>query len=289
MQLARKHKHVLLPGYTHTQVAMPSSFGLWFSAYAELLIDDLSHLKAALEIADQNPLGSAAGYGTSFPVDREMTSRELNFSELKYNVVAAQLGRGRVEKSTAIALAALGSTWSKLCQDICLYISQNFDFISFPQELTTGSSIMPHKKNPDLFELLRAKGNILQLLPQNMGSVTQNLPSGYHRDLQLLKGPLIEGIETVKECLDILLFALPQIQVKTNILQDPCYAYIFSVDTLNELVIQGIPFREAYRQMGEAIDAGTYTPKTDVKHTHLGSLGNLGLDRIQKKMEKRLG
>lgn len=288
LDLAQKHANTLLPGYTHMQVAMPSSFGLWFSAYAELLIDDLSLLNAALEVTDQNPLGSAAGYGSSFPIDRDLTTELLGFGEMKVNVVAAQLGRGRVERTSSTALAALGSTWSKLSHDICQYLSQNYAFISFPDSLTTGSSIMPHKKNPDLFELLRAKGNALQQLPFLMGSLTQNLSSGYHRDLQLLKGPLLEGISSCQDSLDILLFALPQIEVNSAILADERYRYLFSVDTLNEMVKKGIPFREAYQQMGQAIADGTYTPKTDLEHSHVGSLGQLALDRIREKMAKRM-
>lgn len=288
LDLAQKHANTLLPGYTHMQVAMPSSFGLWFSAYAELLIDDLSLLNAALEVTDQNPLGSAAGYGSSFPIDRDLTTELLGFGEMKVNVVAAQLGRGRVERTSSTALAALGSTWSKLSHDICQYLSQNYAFISFPDSLTTGSSIMPHKKNPDLFELLRAKGNALQQLPFLMGSLTQNLSSGYHRDLQLLKGPLLEGISSCQDSLDILLFALPQIEVNSAILADERYRYLFSVDTLNEMVKKGIPFREAYQQMGQAIADGTYAPKTDLEHSHVGSLGQLALDRIREKMAKRM-
>lgn len=288
LDLAEKHADTLLPGYTHMQVAMPSSFGLWFSAYAELLVDDLSLLNAALEVNNQNPLGSAAGYGSSFPIDRDLTTKLLGFAEMKVNVVAAQLGRGRVERTTATALAALGSTWSKLSHDICQYLSQNYAFISFPESLTTGSSIMPHKKNPDLFELLRAKGNALQQLPVLMGSLTQNLSSGYHRDLQLLKGPLLEGVNSCLASLDMLLFALPQIQVNSNILADERYRYLFSVDTLNEMVKNGVPFREAYQQMGQAIAEDTYSPKTDVEHSHVGSLGQLALDRIREKMAKRM-
>lgn len=285
--LAEQHAQSLLPGYTHMQVAMPSSFGLWFSAYAELLIDDTTLINAALEITDQNPLGSAAGYGSSFPIDRKQTTELLGFSTLKYNVVAAQLGRGRVERSTATALSQLGSTWAKLCQDICLYLSQDLDFISFPESLTTGSSIMPHKKNPDVFELLRAKGNSLQQLPLLLGSITQNLSSGYHRDLQLLKGPLIQGLLEAQECLDILLHALPQIQVKEDLLKAEKYRFIFSVDTLNELVKNGVSFREAYQQMGQSIAEGRYEPKTDIDHQHLGSLGQLGLEEIRLKMKEK--
>ncbi|PQJ16490.1 argininosuccinate lyase [Aureicoccus marinus] len=287
LELSEQHAQSLLPGYTHMQVAMPSSFGLWFSAYAELLIDDTTMINAALDITDQNPLGSAAGYGSSFPIDRMRTTELLGFSTLKYNVVAAQLGRGRVERSTATALSQLGSTWAKLCQDICLYLSQDLDFISFPESLTTGSSIMPHKKNPDVFELLRAKGNSLQQLPLLLGSITQNLSSGYHRDLQLLKGPLIQGLLESRECLDILLYALPQIQVKEDLLKAEKYRFIFSVDTLNELVKNGVSFREAYQQMGQSIAEGRYQPKNGIDHQHLGSLGQLALEEIRLKMKEK--
>jgi argininosuccinate lyase len=287
LELSEQHAQSLLPGYTHMQVAMPSSFGLWFSAYAELLIDDTTMINAALDITDQNPLGSAAGYGSSFPIDRMRTTELLGFSTLKYNVVAAQLGRGRVERSTATALSQLGSTWAKLCQDICLYLSQDLDFISFPESLTTGISIMPHKKNPDVFELLRAKGNSLQQLPLLLGSITQNLSSGYHRDLQLLKGPLIQGLLESRECLDILLYALPQIQVKEDLLKAEKYRFIFSVDTLNELVKNGVSFREAYQQMGQSIAEGRYQPKNGIDHQHLGSLGQLALEEIRLKMKEK--
>jgi argininosuccinate lyase len=286
LQLAETHKQVLLPGYTHLQIAMPSSFGLWFSAYAESLIDDLYFLEAAYKIADQNPLGSAAGYGSSFPIDRELTTRDMGFSTLKYNVVAAQMGRGKVEKATAMGLSALGHTLSKMAMDVCLYMSQNFDFISFPNELTTGSSIMPHKKNPDVFELIRAKCNRIQAVPMELTLITNNLPSGYHRDLQLVKAALIPALSDLKACLELMHFSLEQIQVNPNILEDPKYDYLFSVDTLNELVQQGMPFRDAYKKMGQDIEAGNYSPKRDIEHTHLGSLGNLGLDGIRKKMEE---
>lgn len=286
MDLAEEHKAVLLPGYTHLQIAMPSSFGLWFSAYAESLIDDLYFIDAAYKVADQNPLGSAAGYGSSFPIDREYTTTEMGFETLKYNVVAAQMSRGKVEKATAFGMASIGATLSKMAMDICLYMSQNFDFISFPDELTTGSSIMPHKKNPDVFELVRAKCNKLQAVPTQLTMITNNLPSGYHRDLQLLKEVIVPAIQDMKACLEILTFSLKEIRVNKNILKDPKYDYLFSVDTLNELVQNGVPFRDAYKKMGMEINAGTFTPKRDIEHTHEGSLGNLCLKEIREKMKK---
>jgi argininosuccinate lyase len=284
LNLADKHKRTLLPGYTHLQIAMPSSFGLWFSAYAESLIDDLYFIDAAYKVADQNPLGSAAGYGSSFPIDRSFTTKEMGFETLKYNVVAAQMGRGKVEKATAFGMSSIAATLSKMAMDICLYMSQNFDFISFPDELTTGSSIMPHKKNPDVFELIRAKCNKLQAVPNQLTLIINNLPSGYHRDLQLVKEIIVPAIQDMKACLEILTFSLKEIRVNENILDDPKYDYLFSVDTLNELVQNGMPFRDAYKQMGKEIQSGTFTPKRNIKHTHEGSLGNLCLAEIRKKM-----
>ncbi len=286
LDLAEKHKEVLLPGYTHLQIAMPSSFGLWFSAYAESLIDDLYFVEAALKVADQNPLGSAAGYGSSFPIDRTFTTEEMGFEALKYNVVAAQMGRGKVEKATAFGMASLASTLSKLAMDVCLYMSQNFDFISFPDELTTGSSIMPHKKNPDVFELVRAKCNKLQAVPNQLTLVINNLPSGYHRDLQLVKEIIVPAIQDMKACLEILTFSLKEIRVNQNIIDDAKYDYLFSVDTLNELVQQGMPFRDAYKKMGQEIQKGTFKPKRAISHSHKGSLGNLCLDEIKGKLDK---
>jgi argininosuccinate lyase len=264
---------------------MPSSFGLWFSAYAESLIDDLYFLNAAYKVADQNPLGSAAGYGSSFPIDRTFTTSEMEFSTQKYNVVAAQMSRGKAEKSTAFGLSSIAATLSKFAMDITLYMSQNFDFISFPDELTTGSSIMPHKKNPDVFELIRAKCNKIQAIPNQLILITNNLPSGYHRDLQLVKEIIIPAIQEMKACLEILTFSLKEIKIKNDILQDPKYDYLFSVDTLNEMVKNGMPFRDAYKTMGKAIENGNFKPKKDINHTHEGSLGNLCLDDIQKKMD----
>ncbi|MDB4715250.1 argininosuccinate lyase [Flavobacteriaceae bacterium] len=284
MSLAEQHKNELIPGYTHLQVAMPSSFGMWFSAYAESLIDDVQFLNTAFSLVDQNPLGSAAGYGSSFPIDREYTTEALNFGTLKYNSVAAQMSRGKVEKTTAVALSMVGSTLSKFAMDVCLYMGQDFNFVSFPDDLTTGSSIMPHKKNPDIFELIRGKCNALQALPTQLTLLTTNLPSGYHRELQLAKGPIIDGIQELKACLDMLLFSLPKIEVSKNITDQSKYDYLFSVDTLNAKVQDGMPFRDAYRELGNAIENGDYDPNRSVEHTHLGSIGNLGLAQIREKM-----
>ncbi|MGB5204231.1 MAG: argininosuccinate lyase [Eudoraea sp.] len=285
IELAEKYKEVLLPGYTHFQIAMPSSFGLWFSAYAESLIDDLYFIDSAFKIADQNPLGSAAGYGSSFPIDRSYTTTEMGFADLKYNVVAAQMGRGKVEKATAFGISGIAGTLSKLAMDICLYMSQNFNFISFPDALTTGSSIMPHKKNPDVFELIRAKCNSLQAIPNHITLITTNLPSGYHRDLQMVKGLIIPAIQEIKSCLEMMTFSLKDVKVNSDILDDPKYDYLFSVDTLNQLALSGMPFRDAYKQIGAEIEAGSFKPKKQLKHTHEGSLGNLCLDKIQDKMK----
>jgi len=283
---AQEHKDVMLPGYTHLQIAMPSSFGLWFSAYAESLIDDLYFIEAAYKVADQNPLGSAAGYGSSFAINRTFTTKEMGFSTMKYNVVAAQMSRGKAEKATAYGIANISATLSKMAMDICLYMSQNFNFISFPDELTTGSSIMPHKKNPDVFELVRGKCNKLQSIPNQLTLIINNLPSGYHRDLQLVKEIIVPAIQDMKACLEILTFSLKEIKVNENILEDPKYDYLFSVDTLNELVQKGMPFRDAYKKMGKEINEGTFTPKRDIQHTHEGSLGNLCLKEINDKMKR---
>ena len=285
LSLAEKHQNELMPGYTHLQVAMPSSFGLWFSAYAESLIDDLYFWQSAYKIADQNPLGSAAGYGSAFPIDRDFTTKALDFSQLKINSVAAQMSRGKLEKSTAMALSAIGSTLAKFSMDVCLYMGQDFNFISFPDNLTTGSSIMPHKKNPDLFELVRGKCNSVQALPNQLALLTTNLPSGYHRELQLAKGPIIEAIQEIKGCLEILLFSLPTIQVAKDSTAQKKYDYLFSVDTLNQEVLGGKPFRDAYRDLGNAIEKGEYQPNREVKHTHLGSIGNLDLEQIREKIK----
>ncbi len=288
LDLAEKHKNVLLPGYTHLQIAMPSSFGLWFSAYAESLVDDLYFVQAAHKVANQNPLGSAAGYGSSFPIDRTFTTSEMGFDTLKYNVVAAQMGRGKVEKAAAFGISSVAATLSKMAMDICLYMSQNFNFISFPNELTTGSSIMPHKKNPDVFELIRAKCNKIQSVPNQLTLIMNNLPSGYHRDLQLVKEVIVPALQDMQACLELMTFSLREIKVNPAILEDPKYDYLFSVDTLNELVKSGMPFRDAYKTMGKAIENGNFKPKRDIEHTHEGSLGNLCLEEIRLKMEKAL-
>ena len=288
MGLSERYKEVLLPGYTHLQVAMPSSFGLWFGAYAESLVDDVYMLNAAYRIADQNPLGSAAGYGSSFPIDRMTTTREMGFSKLKVNSVAAQMGRGKLEKSAAFAMASVAGTLSKLSMDICLYMSQNFSFVSFPDELTTGSSIMPHKKNPDVFELIRAKCNRLQALPNELILIQNNLPSGYQRDLQLLKECFVPAVSMLKSCLDMADFMLENIRVSENLLDDPRYKYVFSVEQVNRLVLSGMPFRDAYKKVGQQIQQGTFVPDKTVEHTHIGSLGNLRNDLIREKMDQAM-
>ena len=287
MGLANTHKDVLLPGYTHLQVAMQSSFGLWFSAYAESLVDDVVLLNAAYSICDQNPLGSAAGYGSSFPIDRELTTKALGFSELKVNAVAAQMGRGKTERITANAIGALAATLGRFSMDVCLYMSQNFDFISFPDHLTTGSSIMPHKKNPDIFELIRGKCALIQGLGNDFALLGQNLPSGYHREMQLFKGKILEGINELKDCLKMLNSTIKEVEVRTEIMADAKYTYAFTVDALNELVQQGVPFRDAYKKVGQQVEEGSFKAPKKVAHTHIGSLGNLALDKIQEKFDKQ--
>ena len=284
--LAERHQEKLLPGYTHLQVAMPSSFGLWFSAYAELLIDDLYLLEAGLKVVDQNPLGSAAGYGSSFPIDREFTTKELGFSTLKYNVVASQLGRGKCERTVTSNISAVANTLARFAMDICLYTSQNFDFITFPDELTTGSSIMPHKKNPDVFELIRGKCNKLQSIANEMILITNNLPSGYHRDYQLIKENSIYAVENIKEILDVFIHSIALIKVKDINLQDEKYKYLFTVDSINDLVMQGKSFREAYQMIGGQVQEGTYEAAEGKKHSHLGSKDNLALEEIKRKKDE---
>jgi len=286
LELAETHKKTLLPGYTHLQVAMPSSFGLWFSAYAEVLIDDVYLLNAALKTVDQNPLGSAAGYGSSFAIDRQLTTEFLEFSTLKYNVVAAQMSRGKSERTIALALGSLANTLARFAMDICLYMSQNFGFISFPDELTTGSSIMPHKKNPDVFELIRGKSNKIQALHHEMVLITNNLPSGYHRDYQLLKENMISAIKDMQDILEIFNYSIKQIDVKSIDLSDSKYQYLFTVDNINTLVENGMSFREAYQKIGNEVQNGTYKPDTSKQHTHIGSIGNLCLDEIKNKFPK---
>lgn len=286
MTLSDRHKDVLMPGYTHLQVAMVSSFGLWFGAYAESLVEDLRLLESTYRSINQNPLGSAAGYGSSFPLKRKMTTELLGFDDLSYNVVHAQMGRGKSELFLSFALASLGSTLGKLAMDVCLFINQNFGFISFPEELTTGSSIMPHKKNPDVFELIRGRCNQLQSLPAQISQMTGNLPSGYHRDFQLLKEVIFPATNQLKDCLEIATFALSQIEVKTGILDDPKYLYLFSVEEVNKEVLRGLPFRDAYRKIGASIESGTFQTDRKIEHTHEGSIGNLNHEEIRQKMEK---
>lgn len=285
---AGTYKDVLMPGYTHTQAAMPSSFGLWFSAYAESLVDDVEILNGAYKVVNRNPLGSAAGYGSSFPLNRRMTSDLLGFESMVYNSVYAQMGRGKTEQVVASALANLASSLNKLAADVCLYNSQNFQFLKLPDELTTGSSIMPHKKNPDVFELLRAKTNVLMALPNQIMMTLSNLTSGYHRDFQLLKELLFPAIKEMKSCLKIASYSVSKIEPVKDILDDPKYKLIFSVEAVNELVVKGIPFREAYQQVAKQIEDGSFVPPKELNHTHEGSIGNLMLEEIQERMEKVL-
>jgi argininosuccinate lyase len=283
---SEKHKDHLLPGYTHLQLAMPSSFGLWFGAYAESLVDDMITLKAAYDVVNKNPLGSAAGYGSSFPINRTLTTQLLGFDDLNYNVVYAQMGRGKSERIVAQSLANIADTLAKLSMDACLYLSQNFGFISFPEELTTGSSIMPHKKNPDVFELIRSHCNRIKALPNEIMLMTTNLPSGYHRDLQLLKEHLFPAFKTLKDCIEMAWLMLSDIEVKKNILTDEKYKYLFSVEEVNKLVNTGMPFRDAYKKVGLDIEAGHFSYDTNIKHTHEGSIGNLCTEQIKIQMQK---
>src|SRR5688572_8309339 len=282
---SEKFKEHLLPGYTHLQLAMPSSFGLWFGAYAESLVDDLITVEAAYRVVNKNPLGSAAGYGSSFPLNRKMTTESLGFDDLNYNVVYAQMGRGKTERIVASAFANLAATLGKLSMDAVLFMNQNFGFISFPDELTTGSSIMPHKKNPDVFELIRARCNQLIALPNDIALMTANLPSGYHRDMQLLKEKLFPAILSLKDCLSMMHLMLSNIQVKENILAEEKYKFLFSVEEVNKLVISGVPFRDAYKQVGSAIEKGEFNYTDQIKHTHEGSIGNLSNDKINTMMD----
>ena len=284
--LSEQHREVLMPGYTHLQVAMPSSFGLWFGAYAEALIDDMKLLAAAYNVANQNPLGSAAGYGSSFPLNRTMTTELLGFECMHYNVVAAQMSRGKTERTTSYAMASVASTLAKLAMDVCMFMCQNFGFISFPDSLTTGSSIMPHKKNPDVFEIIRGKCNRLQGLPNEISLLTTNLPSGYHRDLQLLKDIIFPATNTLCQCLEMCEFMLHHIKVNSDILNDSRYNYLFTVEDVNRLTLSGVPFREAYREVGMAVQRGEYQPTKEVHHTHKGSIGNLCNDLIAEKMKR---
>jgi argininosuccinate lyase len=286
---SEEHKDKLIPGYTHLQIAMPSSAGLWLGAYAESLVDDLELLAAAYHIVNKNPLGSGAGYGSSFPLSRKSTTELLHFATLNYNSVYAQMTRGKAEKATAIGISAISATLSKLSMDCCLYMNQNFGFISFPDELTTGSSIMPHKKNPDVFELIRAKCNRTQSIPNELTLLLNNLPSGYHRDLQLTKEILFPAIEELKACLQLMQLMLKNISIKENILADEKYKYLFSVEAVNELVNKGVPFREAYQQIGKTINNGAFEYNLrQLHHTHEGSIGNLCNREINAEMQKVL-
>ncbi len=288
IELSNKHKNDLLPGYTHLQIAMPSSFGLWFGAYAESLVDDIVVMQAAYKVVNKNPLGSGAGYGSSFPLNRTLTTQLLGFDDLNYNVVYAQMTRGKTEYVVLSGLTSLATTLSRMAMDICLYNSQNFSFLTLPDDFTTGSSIMPHKKNPDVAELLRAKTNRLKGLPTELAFVTSNLPSGYHRDMQILKEILMPAFDQILECLDIAHFMLSNIEVKTNLLEDKKYDPIFSVERVNELVMQGLPFRDAYLQVKEEIFGGSYDAPRELNHTLEGSIGNLCNDEITKMMNKTI-
>ena len=274
-----------MPGYTHLQLAMPSSFGLWFGAYAESLVDDVITIKAAYDVVNKNPLGSAAGYGSSFPINRVLTTELLGFDDLNYNVVYAQMGRGKAERIVAQSLANVADTLSKLSMDACLYLNQNFGFISFPAELTTGSSIMPHKKNPDVFELIRSHCNRIKALPNEIMMMTTNLPSGYHRDLQLLKEHLFPAFRTLKDCIEMAGLMLSNIEIRKDILAEEKYKYLFSVEEVNKLVNGGMPFRDAYKQVGLDIEAGNFKYDTSISHTHEGSIGNLCSEEIKRQME----
>ncbi|NBB19821.1 argininosuccinate lyase [Runella sp. CRIBMP] len=285
---SNQHKNDLLPGYTHLQIAMPSSFGLWFGAYGEALIDDMAMIQTAYKLANKNPLGSGAGYGSSFPLNRTMTTELLGFEALHYNVVYAQMSRGKTEQTALTAIAALSSTLSRMAMDVCLYNSQNFAFVTLPDDLTTGSSIMPHKKNPDVAELLRAKTNRMKALPTEITMVMSNLPSGYHRDMQLLKELLMPAFDEILDCLDIAHFMLEHLEVKPDLLVDKKYDLLFSVERVNELVVQGVPFRDAYRQVGKEINEGTYRASRTLNHTHEGSIGNLCNDQITELMNAEM-
>ena len=282
---SEQYKNHLLPGYTHLQLAMPSSFGLWLGAYAESLVDDVTVLNAAYRVVNKNPLGSAAGYGSSFPINRTLTTSLLGFEELNYNVVYAQMGRGKAERVVAQAMANVADTIGKLSMDACLYLNQQFDLISFPEELTTGSSIMPHKKNPDVFELIRSHCNRIKALPNEITMMTTNLPSGYHRDLQLLKEHLFPALTTLRDCIAMAHLMISNMKVKENLLADEKYKYLFSVEEVNKLVNAGMPFRDAYKKVGLDIEEGKFTYNTSIQHTHEGSIGNLGTDVIKKRME----
>ena len=285
IQKSEQYKGVLMPGYTHLQVAMPSSFGLWFGAYAESLTDDMLFLQAAWRMANRNPLGSAAGYGSSFPLDRTMTTELLGFDTMDYNVVYAQMGRGKTERNTAFAMASVAGTLAKMAFDACMFNSQNFAFVRLPKECTTGSSIMPHKKNPDVFELIRAKSNKLQALPQQITLIMNNLPSGYFRDLQIIKEEFLPAFDELKDCLRMAAYIINRMEVNEHILDDKRYDLMFSVEEVNRLAAAGMPFRDAYKKVGLDIEAGRFTPDKNIHHTHEGSIGNLCNDRISALMD----
>ena len=285
INLAKKNEKIIMPGYTHMKAAMPSSFGLWFSAYAETLIDDIISLNSTIKIVNQNTLGSAAGYGTSFNIDRDFTTKDLNFKTLKYNSLACQISRNKIEKNTFDAIGNIAFTLSKISMDICLYLGDEFQFISFPENITTGSSIMPHKKNPDVFEIIRGKCNSIQNLSNSANLSSTNLPSGYHRDFQLNKGKIINAVNDIKECIQILSYCLSKISVNKKILEKSNYENIFSVELINEMVLKGMPFRDAYLELKSKLKSGEIKfPKT-VNHSHIGSIGNLALDKIVLKMK----
>ena len=285
---SNRHKDILMPGYTHLQVAMPSSFGLWFGAYAESLVDDMQYLLAAWRITNRNPLGSAAGYGSSFPLNRQMTTELLGFDSMDYNVVYAQMGRGKTERNVAFSMASIAGTLAKLAFDACMFNSQNFAFVKLPADCTTGSSIMPHKKNPDVFELTRAKCNKLQSLPTTVTMIMNNLPSGYFRDLQIIKETFLPAFDELKDCLSMATYIIKKMEVNEHILDNPMYDPIFSVETVNKLAAAGMPFRDAYKKVGLDIEAGNFEPDKNLHHTHEGSLGNLCNDKIQALMSETL-
>lgn len=289
LELSEKHKGELMPGYTHTQLAMPSSFGLWFGSFAESLSEDMELIYAAYKLSNKNPLGSAAGYGSSFPLNRTMTTTLLGFEDLHHNVINAQNSRGKTEKTLAFALSGLAGTLNRLASDVCIFMNQHFGFITFPDELTTGSSIMPHKKNPDVFELIRAKTNQIQAIPQEISMLLANLTTGYHRDLQLLKESIFPGIESLLDCIDMTILMLKEVRIKKDILKDPFYKHVFSVEVVNDLVLTGMPFRDAYKKVGLDIEKGDFQPDQEkVNHSHEGSIGNLCNKEIKSKMEKSI-